>query len=230
MNQTGCPAGFATDEVLLYASQPLSCNVNMSAYIVLSVILMLLKTFASCHYVRAWVKRQYNEKNKKRLEGRLPIVPIISWLSWLLHLAYFILIGLGVADAKNGLAAFLFGIGWTYFAFLSILFLLKFVSLGYRIAPRSAATKTFRLMPGAEKLSHFNIKGKISLFICVLMTILQFIFFCIVPFFYAVDDRYIRAGFGIQGYFLVQHAMSITNHFERVKHLWVDLAFSLGAN
>jgi hypothetical protein len=222
VNTTGCAPGWATDQFLLVESVPLSCNAPLAGFISLSVFIFSMKIFVAIHHSMTWRRRYLKEKNSsartKRYQGRLPIVPTLTWLFVLSYALLFTLSGLNIINAQNGGAPALIGICWTIMAISALLFLRKFVSLGYRIAPRPKGA-AFSSVAGMENLSKFDTKGKISLALCVSAVIVQFVLFCIMPFFYNADDRFIRAAVGVEGYFIIQNAISIANHVNRVKNM-----------
>ena len=218
VDTTGCPDGWATDHVILMNNDPLACDVPTAAFIVVAIVVTILRIFASTQHTISWIKRSRKESKatSKANRGRLPIVPTLSWMLTFCYFLMFLLSGLNIANSKNGAAPMLFGIGWTFFAIISLLYLARFVSLGYRIA---VPTSRLGLLSGAEKLARFDTKGKISLALSMVAIVVQFCFLCIVPFYFKVDERYIRVAIGVQAYFVVQHAISITHHIERVKFM-----------
>ena len=224
MDPTGCPPGFVTDRVL-YGRASETCNIQIGGYIAFVAILFSLRAVTAAIHVLDWRRRQANAKVKqsrllpgKKFKQRLPIVPGLSVIFTIVYGSFCLLVGLNVVNAENGGSAFIFGIGWTLFGLMSLFFLTKFISLGYRIVPR-AKSQRFETISGVDKLSRFTAWGRFGLFLLVILLAGQFTLLCVVSFLYNADDRYVRAAFGLQAAFVGLQGFSALGHLERVKQV-----------
>ena len=179
MNQTGCLPGFATDTILFYSNVPQSCDMSVSAYIAFASLINLGKLFVALGHSYLWLRRAGNLKAKqtaKKLnDRRIPIVPLLSWLSMITYILFFVFTG--TDNSFKGEANFLFGFGWLIFGILSLVYLLKFVSLGHRMVPKNHL-KLFAKV--GEKLSKLNLSGKVGVFFCLLTLVGQTLTMCVV--------------------------------------------------
>lgn len=221
MNQTDCPPGRATDQVISLANIPGSCDVDFNGFVALVVFLGLTKILITIQHSLRWVQRERNIKTKQILldRKRWPVVPLISWGSAVAYLLFLIGSATDTFNAYNGWNAFMFGIGWLFYGLSSVMFLMKFVSLGHRIAPRSKSA-VIRSIAGVEKLSKFDTAGKFSLCAGLAALVVQTVLLCIVQMIPGTDHEVmIRAAFGAQGYLVLQHILSILHHVERIKQV-----------
>jgi len=230
VDRQGCPPGTATDQVFFTQNPPGACDANLNGFIATAVIILAAKLFIAVQHSRVWLRRAATSKPKQQLSSssspfgtqRIPFVPTLSWLFFLALLLYFVGGGTNVFNAHNGWTPFLFGFGWFVFALSAIFFLLKFVSLGHRIAPRTK-NNVFRSISGLDKLSKFDTAGKISLVLCIVAMIVQTVLLCVVQMIPGVETEVIiRAALGCSGWFVLQHMVSINHHFQRVKGVYVD--------
>lgn len=200
-------------------------------YVSIGSILIACKVFIGFqHSYSWWLKDVRNRERRGGYSRRFPVVPTISWSLFGFYLAFFVLTFLDVGTARNGIPAALFGLGWLSVGIVSLFYLFKFVSLGYRIIPhRIRATRmplaSSRISSGAragipdedETLSKFDFAGKFSVVCCFLALTVQTICFVILAPIMPGDTRILRIGFGFQAWFMFQHQFCLTHHFRRVK-------------
>jgi len=229
MNTTGCPSGYATDEILFYGNPPGSCDMPIAGYLTWAIILVLAKFVVAVAHAQSWMTREKNiasqspvHKQRRMLSyygrQRLPVVPIISWIAFVVFLVNVILVATNVANTTNSIPALFQGLAIFTLRILCLLFLIKFISLGHRIAPR---LKNWSKVEGSSSRTvKFDFFLKVSLSITIGMTIAQVILFCILA--PAMDTNqltYVRAGFALQAAFDFLIMFLIARQVNRVKFI-----------
>ena len=216
MNASGCPAGLATDQILFYENVQLACDMSISAWIGMGSALVFAKGFTAIGHTNMYYEREraYKQKNPRELRRRIPWVPLLSWLMFLNYVLFFVLPALEVANSKNGVAGFFFGLGWLLFGCLSVIFLLKFIALGYKIIPTQSRVLSQK---DHDRLSQFEWKGKLSFALSIAALACQTVMLCIVGLIVPDDYTIIRIASGFHAWFTAQHGISMTIHIERIK-------------
>jgi hypothetical protein len=222
VNQTNCPAGFATDEILLHNQVDGACDLNVGAYVAIGAFLILVKFLIALQHTRAWLVRKKALKKRPSQIRRLPFVPALSWFMVCCYIPFFALTWTNIGSVHNGIPAALFGLGWFCIGLLCMFYLFKFVSLGYRIIPHRIPSRVHssddESKDGDDSTSRFDFAGKFSVICCFIALAGQSICFVILPLVIPDDVRILRIGFGFQTWFILQHSFSITHHFQRVKN------------
>jgi hypothetical protein len=217
VNQTGCPPGWATDEIMFYGNPPASCDMSVGAWIFLALFAIVIKFITALGHSYLWMKRKEFMQTSKNhaVQGlRFPLVPILTWLLLVVFVLMFVLTSLNLVNVKNNGAAFLFGVGWLIYGIFSNVFLVKFIGLGHRMLPNSRVRAFVK--GKSARLSKLNIKGKVSLFFSLIALICQTVALCIVSLFVTDNFVVVRVAAAFQFWFCTQHGISMMIHFERV--------------
>ena len=221
MNTTGCPPGWATDQIVFYENRPFSCDLNINAWIAMGSILIFAKVLTAIGHSHLWYSRNKawrERKVEKRRQRSIPFVPILSWIQVCCYMGIFILPAFNLASTENGVAAFFFGVGWMVYGLLSVIFLMKFVQLGARILPRKARTVT---KPYNESLRRLDTKGKLSLGFQFLAIAGQTFVLCVLGLAFPNQNFVVRVATGFHAWCTAQHGATMLIHFERVKYAYV---------
>ena len=192
----------------------------VAAYIAIGTIITVWKlivTLGHCYLYRLRTKTN-KDKPSKRKQRKVSFTPILSVAMLVIYIVFFSLTGLNVANVGNGWSAFLFGLGWLTFGLSSVVFLLKFVRLGYLIVPSRA--RRFAQISG-EKVDVLDFKGRVSLGLALFALLCQAFLLCVCAVIWPNDYTILQIAFGFHAWFSVQHGMSIVFQFENVKRAYV---------
>ena len=191
---------------------------SIGAWIFIGVGISTLKLAVAIGYTLMWVRREKIRKIKKLQDNqRIPFVPIISWIFFFSLALMFILSSLDIANSQNSIVSCIFGISWCCFGLLTIIYLMKFISLGHRIVRTG---KHLTSSSNEQTLAKFDSKGKIFFFFMLVALAGQTATYSIVAVLIPNNYTIIRIGNGLQFWFLLQVGFSVLNHFERVKNVY----------
>jgi len=252
MNQSGCPVGWATDQVVFYISPDFACDASVAVYIALGCTVCGLRLLAAVGHTTMWKERERKMRtrmrNNRRGENpRFPFIPVLSWLLVIDYTIFFALSGTNVGNPQNGLPAFFYGIGWLLFGIIALFYLLKFLRLGHRIAPRSKMMTVAssdgsdnRVVDGTnngstassapvmvvgvasnqinrDSLSYLDRASKVHFVLAMVALLGQTVCLCVTGMALPGNYRVIQAANGFQVWFLLQLLTGLIHHCERVK-------------
>jgi hypothetical protein len=190
MNQTGCPAGLATDQFLMHEQDPGRCDANLAVFAALAATSLSVQLIIAVGQAHLWLRRErrrkepVNSKERMVCGRRLPIVPVLAWVVLVSLLLVYLLVGLNIANTGNGGGTFFMGLILCLYGIINILLLVKFVSLGYNIIMPSVSNKRAASLyvnkERQDQLKRFDIKGRINLTIGLLPFIAMVVLCCIV--------------------------------------------------
>ena len=151
MNPAGCSTpGAATDEVLVLARAPGSCDAPVAAFAVVAAALLVMRGAVAGKLWVGWLSRARSERgNGGRGRGgnvlggnlgggarrRWPLAPMLSTAQWTAWFLLLVLAGTNAASAYNGAACLLLGVGVCVFGVNSSLMLKKYTGLSSRLVP-----------------------------------------------------------------------------------------------
>ena len=222
MNTTGCPPGFATDQVLFVSNPDLSCDTSVAFYIGLATTQLSLCALVAGGQFHQWYLREAAQRNRNGRASfgtrRLPLVPSCMFLFALSSAFLMILSGLNIATKSNAMAPFLYGIACTCYSFVHVAYLAKFISLGHRVIPKIMSPESFSDID-KERLHKYDGRGKVMLALCLLGAFSQTLCFCVLSPILAGNYLIIRLGAGCYVWFTALTTTLLVRHIERVKRV-----------
>jgi len=214
MNTTSCPSGFATDSVIYYGNTIGNCDASAAGFYAVGGITTGVRLLLAVQQSRVWFAKENRSETKKlRMTRKFPLVPFCSLAVSIVFLVLYVFIATDTGNTSNNVPSVLFGIGYTFFGLLCLLYVAKFVSLGHRIIPKA---KLMNKIDGIDALSKFDALGKVGLIMCFCTLSCQTVFFCVMP--YVIDPTTaIQVGYGMDGAFLFSQNALVIYHISRVK-------------
>ena len=220
MNTTGCPPGWSTDGAFQHANVG-ACETPLAAYYVATMGTTAIALVAAIKQTQNWCARPKHASN-------IPRGPIMSFLFIGLQFIGYLLIGFGYLTYENGLALSMYTIMFLNFAYIYTLGVVRLVSLGEKIIPRSRR-------PAGESsinLRTFDGFGKFlfaaQIFFLVTSSVVLIILSPIL-----LDQRDIisRLGWGLKSLFVGACQVSYWYQFERcikvIRSVQVDTKYIL---
>lgn len=134
MDTTGCPRFFATDTAFR-SNVPGACDTSLIGFYVLGLVGVFLSFVASVKQTKNWLERPKHT-------SWFPRGPVNSFIFSFCQLLSVILIGQNVISYYNGFSFMLASILFLNFAYSYSLGVIRLVSLGERIIPKSKAEST----------------------------------------------------------------------------------------
>lgn len=189
MNQTGCPAGLATDEILMNGFEPGRCDMSVVVWNVLAAIAILGRFVIFVLHSHLWWTREarnWQTNTGKRYYSaftrRLPVVPILSFFYFLVLAIFLPLASANVINTSNGFGSFWVGIVWFLFTTQSLLYLKKFVSLGVKLVrgAKNLFASSDATSMNLSNLAKFDMWGRVSLIMCIVSAWAAIILFSVV--------------------------------------------------
>lgn len=218
MDISGCPKGFATDGVFRILPAG-TCDVPMSAFIAVAVVLCALRGVALVGHFLNWQRRSRHRATSPTpstmaRRKQLPIATLISLLLFICYVLLFLLLGLNIANFQNGGALAIYSVGFLPFATLMTFMLLRVLRLGVSIA-------RFDMLKVSEneilKLKTFGVLGKLLFYLQVLsLGVSSLILIIIGPIIPQHEALLGRIGFGFKASFLASSTVGIVYQLQRV--------------
>lgn len=149
MNRTNCPALFATDQAFQRGT-PGACDTSFPGFLVFCLMATFLSLITA-------LKQYSNWKKRGKHQSRIPRGPITQLTYSLLQAGLLIpLIAVNLANFQNGVSFSLYTINFLPFAYAYTVGLLRLVSLGEKIIPKSRRP----VGESAASLAEFDSFGK----------------------------------------------------------------------
>ena len=140
MNTNGCPNGYFTDEILVYASTPFSCDSSISAWLGVILFLVTFRLFVLVLVWISWFQQQRRRSERARVNGvnrtsvaRFPLIPFVSFLDVFMFSILFILSTTQVVSARQGVPLILLWLWMLPVCVIQLATLKKMVALGFNI-------------------------------------------------------------------------------------------------
>jgi len=224
MNTTGCKSGYATDEILNYENIPGACDMPVAGFLAWGILLVLIKLFVAIAHTRTWLNRR-NKKSvvskirRRQQRRKFPIIPILSWLGFITFLLFVILVSTNAANTSNGGSVFLQGFAILMLNTVCLFFLTKFVSLGYRIAPKMKNLDS-QMEETGRGIGQFDRFLKFNMTLCIISTVCSVGLFSILALALVDTNRsyIVRAGYAFESLFVFEVTVLDCYHVGRVKH------------
>ena len=189
MNETGCPSGMATDNILLFENPPLACDLIVPFWEFIIISVTLVKFLVALGQTDLWIRRHYRKEASSKANAefycgrRLPLGVLASWYMFLGLLAFAVSTITNYANSENGGSAFIYGIVWFGFSLYNLMALQKFVRLGHRLIG-NAGKKWLTNTDRNNRLAQFDIAGIISVVCAGIAIIGHSVAFCVLGLLY----------------------------------------------
>ena len=216
MDQSGCPPGWARDEMFMLIPQLTGqCDTPIAAYYVLVGLVVVAKVVMAIRMSRAWWLRHtriLKSGDPRRIAAekkRLPVIPLNVCISSIAYIALYATVATNQANTYNGAPYALYGFGFTLCVGLILLFLPKIMQLANRLAP-------FAMRQSGEDLRALGTFQTVMLRCAQLSLAVQaFVFVFLVPIF-PNDVTIIRTGMAFQAATTASFCVVVWYHVERV--------------
>jgi hypothetical protein len=215
MDTTFCPAGMATDRVMLYGSDVIafSCDVPIANYVVPFALMSVIRCMVTAFQIKLWLRKGRQAKSSsRRQKTRIPALPALSMLTSFFLILFTILTSLNIANTLNGGSLLIMALFFLPFSLGFPMFIHRVIKLGQKIIP--LANVKFDEDDAKRKiladLSQYRIPMRITVFlltIAILMTpiaalaglgVHSFVVFQVAASGYIAQDVLIGVGFTYQ--------------------------------
>ena len=213
MNTTGCPEGYASDQ-MFQGTAPESCETPLAAYYSYTLFIVVTKFLTAGKIMSNWIHRKREAKNPKTAKklGSVPYVAINATFFVIINFIIAILGGLNLINFHNGLTLMLFSVAFLPFAWAYTNGLLKLVHLGERIIPRSHQ----HLAENYLQLATFDNLGKSLLVFQVASLVTSSAVLIILgPIMPQHEQIFLQVGFAFKAFFAMFSVAGYVYQFER---------------